>query len=213
MPSRVPRRRRGAPAGLAVALFALVTTACVCRPETEDWQAAGAAPFRTPAAAFRTFKTAVGGDDVALEFRCFSSAFRRREGISQLVYREFRERLLKEKPWLARISCATVVEETRLDEGRAEVTAEVQGLFQTVRLRIGFVREDFYELHSETELVGDDGVRLEEVVRPTRSRAGEDGLELWLPLPPGRTADEVSLIVVGREWKIDSLSASSDAEP
>lgn len=203
-------RRRRALAKLAW-LPLLVAAACTCRPTGADWLAAGAAPFASPEAAFATLRTAVGGDDPALEYRCLSAGFRRRAGLSQLAYREFRARELARQPWLRRFSCAELVELSRVDERRAVAIAEVRTLLASTRVRLELVREDFYDLFDGAEAVGGEALEdLRDAVRERASPSGTPGLALWVPLPPGRGLAEVTRISAGREWKIDAWALLDD---
>jgi hypothetical protein len=197
----------------AAALTALLAVAagCTCRPEPADVLLAGRRPFRTPERAFETFKTAIGADLKDLGYRCLSKEFRRENGITQIALRE----LLRQEPWLRRISCSEIVESRLLDDRRAEVFGKVKALFSTLRFRVGFVREDYYELHAgERELAGGPVPELSRALRPRDGPRGTPGLELWVPLPPGTGAEDVTLILAGQEWKIDSFALlDEESEP
>ncbi len=212
MTTSLPALRRVVRSALLGCALLVLGTACACKPEPADWLAAGATPFRTPELAFRTFRTALGGDEVDLEYRCLSSGFRRRNGgLTQIMYREFREDLLRQNPWLRRASCARTVETRELSERNVEVLAEASALFKTVRFRIGYVREDFYELYAGIELLEGPMVDdMADVVRELTAPSGVVGASLWLPLPPFKSAVDVTHLRVGQEWKIDSFELVTD---
>jgi hypothetical protein len=98
-----------------LALLVLPLPCCVCRPEPAELAQVLEASFRTPERTFATFQAAVAEDLQDLEYRCLSAAFRRREGVTQIVYREFRRELLAREPWLRRVSCAEVIAARELD--------------------------------------------------------------------------------------------------
>lgn len=57
--------------------------------------------FRTPKQAFRSFRTAVQGELLAEEYRCFSSLWRRQNGVTSLLrYGEARDELIERIPQL-----------------------------------------------------------------------------------------------------------------
>jgi hypothetical protein len=205
-----PARRRSA-ALVAAAVAAALLGCCVSAPEPEDWLAAGAAPFRTPEATFRTFRTALAGDAGDLEYRCWSVGFKRAHSVTQLVYLEFRKRLLEENPWARHLARAKVVETRTIAPDRVLLVAEVDAFFKTVRVHVGCVREEFFDVIGP-EFSSGDALELESVVRASDGAWGEPGLavELWVPLPEPRTLGDVSEIRVGREWKIDSLETIAE---
>jgi hypothetical protein len=187
---------------LLPALVALGAASLACaapRPEPEDWLEAG---FRTPAQAFRTYRTALAGDQPALEYRSLSADFKRREGLTQLAYREFRERLFREEPWLGSLARARVTDEIELGPGRRRLVAEVSVLFWHEVFAVDLVREGFYELWSGDTLL-DDGYA------PFRELASDapavGGLVLTLPLPASEPFETVTEARAGEEWKIDGF--------
>jgi len=217
--SALSRPGPGGPAGARAAVVGLLVAlaACVSAPRAADWLDVG---FRSPRQAFRTFQTAVAGDQADLEYRCLSRAFRRREGISSLlVYREFRERLLREAPSVRRIADAEVLELRRTGSHTAELEAEVRTLFRDVRFRVGFARQDFYELWGGERLIADGDVEFERSVAPRASASGLPGIAAWVPAPPepqgpdAGAESEPSELRLGQEWKIDSIEVLTDDGP
>jgi hypothetical protein len=179
----------------------------VSPPRVEDLLAVG---YRTPEQAFRTFQTAVRADEPELEYRCFSQDFRDRNGISKLVWREAREKLRDDFPFLRKgLTDATAVEPVvvRGDRARLRVTAHSHVI------EIGLVREDFVEVFAGGELWFDSAVPFEE---HTGIQTRADGAR-WIygqsALPSGAGAvPEFTELRFGREWKIDSFE-STDAPP
>lgn len=191
------------------ALLALVMlgASCVSAPDPIDWQAASNAPFRSPEGTFHAFKTAAAGDAPDLGYRCLSSGFRQRNGISQLVFRELMDRF----PWYGYLSRAEVIERREVGENRVEFVCDIEVLFKTTRVRFGFIREDFFEVYSGREEVDGDLQPFEELARSVQS-GGIPGFEIWIEVPPGLVAGEITEIRVGREWKIDAMELASTDE-
>jgi hypothetical protein len=99
-----------------------------------------------------------------------------------------------------------------------ELVAEVSTLWNTTRFAIGFVREDFYELFAGEEELAGDAASFSDLARERAAPSGARGVALWLPLPEGRSLEEVTLVRVGAEWKIDSFGvldeeAASESAP
>ena len=70
---------------------------CVTPPTAEELLDLG---YRSPAQAFHTLRAAIRGDLPRLEYRSLSAGFRRRNGLSQLSYREFRADWNSKNPWM-----------------------------------------------------------------------------------------------------------------
>ena len=154
-------------AHVAVALAACSLASCwVSPPRVEDLLAVG---YRTPEQTFGTFQTAVRADEPELEYRCFSQDFRDRNGISKLVWREARERLREQFPFLRKgITAAEPIEplEVRGDRARLRVATH------SYVIEVGFVREDFVEAFAGADLWFDDSIGFSEHVR---IQTGTDG--------------------------------------
>ncbi len=121
--------------------------------------------------------------------------------MGQLAFRELSDRY----PWLRYLSKAEVVEQTEIDPNRIEFLCHIEVLFKTTRIRIGFIREDFYDLYRGAELIGGDLQPFDRVTRPADSQNGRTGLAAWVPLPTGTSPDQITEVRIGREWKVDSL--------
>ena len=195
-------------AHVAVALAACSLASCwVSPPRVEDLLAVG---YRTPEQTFGTFQTAVRADEPELEYRCFSQDFRDRNGISKLVWREARENLREQFPFLRKgLTDATTVEPVLVRGQRARLCVATHSYV----IEIGFVREDFVEVFSGAELWFDDSIAFEEHTGiQTRADGGR-----WIygqsALPSGAGAvPEFTELRFGREWKIDSFE-TMDAPP
>jgi hypothetical protein len=175
-----------------------------CPPDARDWLATG---FRTPAAAFKTFQVGVGADLPSLEYRSLSAGFKRRAGISELTWREFREQLFDEQPWLARVACAEVLEEQPQSAGRVRLVARASYLWVARTFAVDLVREDFFELYAAGERASDGFIEFERVFD-----AAPDALVLRLPSTGLEELGPLSEVRVGREWKIDGF-ADLSGEP
>lgn len=178
-------------------LLATLLGACLSKPTAEAWLTVG---FHSPGQTFGTFQTALRADQPSLEYRCFGQAMKEREGITEVLYREFRDRLFSRQPWLKRAACARIVEVQPLGPGRERVIARVDTVFVDKTFAVDFVREDFYELRAGESLLEDGFTDFERLV-------AEDGdaLLVRLPLPWGAALTQVSEVRVGREWKIDGF--------
>lgn len=187
---------------LALALGALAG----CRlspPTSEAWQAVG---FRTPRQTFGTFQTALRADDPHLEYRCLAQELKAREGLNEIAYRTFREELFRENPWLKLAAEGEVIGESRSDDGRCTLVAMVSKLFVERRFKVELVREDFYELFRDGELLDDGFASFERSLAP--APPGE--LALRLPLPPDADPRALSEARLGREWKIAGFAEVKD---
>jgi len=198
----LPTRPRARSATFLTALLAWPLGACcVSPPLVSEWEAVG---FRSPSQAIATFQTAVRADAPELEYRCFSTGFRARNGISKVVWREAREELRSRHPWL-RKGLADARVEGAIDQRGDRATAQL--VTHGWHIRVGLVREDYAELWAGDRLVSD-----EENVSFARQSAAQEASDgrVWVSgsvlAPAGFTPeDEVTEVHVGREWKIDSF--------
>lgn len=202
------RPRRALPAAAlrlpAAVLVALGASACCLFRPGVDAEALAHAGFRSPERTFHTFLAAWGADLPDLEYRCLSGDFRARNRVSQLTYREFRDRLLDEHPFASWMARAEITESERLSPTRHRIRAEAFGRsFETL-----LVREDYYEVWSEDELLDDDLGRFRGWV-VADPRAGS--LDARVPLAAGVDPERVSELRVGVEWKIDDLREGGEA--
>lgn len=195
------------PWSLTLAVLAIVPlAACASRPAAEDWLDVG---FRSPRQTFRTFQTALAADSPTLEYRCLSGALKSREGLSETVWREFREELFGAIPGLRRAASAEILTIAALDPWHVRIEAEATYLFWTRRFALLFRREDFYELWSGDRLYHDDVAPFSEMVMRLPSQALLQG---FAPLPEGGDVDAVTEIRIGMEWKIDGFELLEDED-
>jgi hypothetical protein len=193
---------------LAAAVLTGLTASCLATgPSPADWQAVG---FRTPEQTFRTFRTAFATEQLDLEYRCLSDAFRTREGLDGFSYRQLRDRLEQEIPGLHHLSRAEV--RGRLERGpdRVALVARVAVLWVARWFLVELVREEYFEVWAGGERLFDGYTDFEASLR-----LDERGARPWLwaavpwepPLTPGAPEEpaELSQVVLGREWKLDGL--------
>lgn len=158
--------------------------------------------FRTPEQAFRSFQVGWRADEPDLEHRCLARAFRTREGVSRLTYREFRARIVAEEPLLRLgIADARAVGPAEVRGDRARLVLESHGR----RLAIEFVREDGVEVWAGAQCVHFGDANLEEHTQVEDLAAG--GRRLWahVELPEGVDAGGLTELRLAREWKIDGF--------
>lgn len=202
---------------VVLALGALGATGCrVPTPTPREVRDLDLARLGSPRAAFEQFATAFRGGLLDAEYECFSSAFRHRNG-GQLMYREYRDRLLEQHPrlrwalWKARV---TAVEE-RPDGRSAVLRATVPiPLARDLELTFWMVLEDYYEVWLGEKPVA-FGVGPPEEFDLLRDghllQTTDGGLALWAYIPLDRplTAEQlerISAVRLGREWRIDDFS-------
>lgn len=184
------------------ALFA----GCLAAPRAEEWLAVG---YRTPEQTFGTFQTGMKAGLPDLEYRSLSGALKRREGFSQLTYREFRSELFRARPWLKLAAQARVRSVTPLADDRVRLVAEVDTWFHDETFEVELVREEFYEIWIDGKRVADDLTSWRSLARE-KNRA----LVVTVPLPEGRTVPEIGELCAGHEWKLDGFPSltGNDAE-
>ncbi len=187
-------------AALAV-LLALLPAGCCTAPKANELLAAGKSAPRLTVAAFQTFARA---ESCEQEYRCFSSGFTRRNGLSMATYCEARERIRREQPlidWLARASNVEFVRDEAVGNGRHRIDVRVAG--RTVRIHL--VREDFWRIERSDLFV--DGLQpFETLVQIENNAAGEPVLVARLPLEAAEMDPAtITSLVVEKLWKIDDI--------
>lgn len=191
---------------------AVVAGCCVTPPTAEEILNLG---FRTPEMTFRTFQAGVRGDLPLLEYRCFSVDYRSRNRLSQLTYREFRERELASSPWFQKgVADAKILASESLEEGRHLLRVGSHGH----ELEVVFVREDFWQLWSNADRLVD---------QPLPRGGFSDSADILVNDPPLVVAsaeltpdlvdrpleelrEQFTEFRVGREWKIDHIEQPAD---
>jgi len=167
-------------------------------PSAEEFLDLG---YRSPRQAFQTLKAGIRGDLPRLEYRSLSSGFRRRNGLSQLSYREFREEWFSKNPWIKLALSQTEVLE-RTERSETEVTLRVGALGSEFLVEL--VAEDFYQLWDGEELRED--ALIDDLGALLRPEAGD-----WVARVPG-DGDSPSELRVGREWKVDGIASLEDID-
>lgn len=174
--------------------------------------------FATPRKAFESMVTAFQGELLDAEYETFSTAFVRRNRLSQHVYRDFRPELLARVPGLRWGLYRSRVEEiTHLDPRHALLVARVPvPLADDVLIHVRLVREDFYEVWAGDEILADGygpPGELDLEAQGHLSVQRTDGARyLWAradledDLPPPGLAG-VRDVRFAREWRIDDIWA------
>jgi hypothetical protein len=195
--------RRLAVAAAPLAGSALLAGCCVAPPTAEEWAAIA---YRRPEETLESFQVAVRARSPLLEYRCLSVGFRERHALSQILWREYRERWYAENPFLRKgIADARIVTSEPIGARRHRLVVESHGR----RMAVELVREDFYQVFVRGELAADELLpeqgRLERYLGARGSDRGGVLVESAVELPPGALSDEPSELRVGSEWKIDWL--------
>ena len=192
------------PLAFALALPLALGLAGACRSVTPaEVVAAQRGSARETVKAFQTYLRA---DLYEQEYGCFSSDFKRREGVSLFSYSEFRDRLAKEQPWYRLIGSAEITAERELGPARRELELAVAGQ----KLRATLVREDFFRIGWQDAY--EDGRRpAGTLVRFTEPSDSEAKMVVEFPLErSGRTVEDLSRATVERLWLIDGVELLSD---
>jgi hypothetical protein len=166
--------------------------------------------LREPLGTFQVFRTAFCADAPHLEYRCLSREFledNRIEG--QVVYREFRERLIDSEPFLR---YALAKARVGLVERTGPRTARLEARTMGRTVRVSFVREDFWEIWDDQGAL--DGATLRDFKERGHLREHPDrGREYEFSVPADALSEAEALTEVrlGREWKIRSLELVEDS--
>ncbi len=134
-------------------------------PDAETLYAAGNGGWRTPEAAFETFRVAFGADMPLLEYRCLSEEFRREQSLSYQTYRVARQKLIDANPLLALLAKAEVAESKVLGARRHRLIVEVAGR----RLQVDLIRQDEFQIYKGGLLIADGRLDFASGVRVSKS--------------------------------------------
>ncbi len=200
--SRVGASRRLASVVIACGALAggLASGACVSPPTPEAVLATG---FRSPEQTFETFKTALRGDLVDLEYRCLSAGFKSANRISLQTYGEARTELLASQPLFKLAARAKVVDTMGLpSRGRVQLLVRVSAFFVTRTFLINLVREGYYQSYDERGVIEGAPADWNAIASATGDR-----MRIELPLPAGFVLDEIGEVHAGRQWKIDGFES------
>jgi hypothetical protein len=173
---------------------------CVAAPSPEDLLATG---FRSPSQAFGTFQTALAGDHLDFNYRCFSDSFKARTGADDASFKVGLNILLAENAGMKYISEAEILSERLLDPTTAELIVELNKFFVTVRARVILKREDFFEAWSGNEIYF-DGFRS---FGESTSIYDDSPNDLFghIDVPEEKDATQITEIRIGQDWHIDSF--------
>lgn len=206
LPEPAPSRPAQAPWGrLLLACWLISFAACLCPPSQEALLAVG---YRTPRQTLETFQTFLRGDLPEREYLCFSSGFRRANGLSATGYAEGREMLFQRQPWLKLLARAEVVAERAESEEIHWI--DVRMLGRTVRVKL--VREGFFEILAGQDLLADGYAEPSELIEVAEGARG-GLLVATVPLSDSAsTVSGLSELVIASHWKIDGLVELDEAD-
>ncbi|HTF88002.1 MAG TPA: hypothetical protein VK843_06300 [Planctomycetota bacterium] len=206
------RAKAGAGAVLALLALYLAPGCCLVRPiDGKTLVEAGNNGWRTPEAAFETFRAGFAADLPELEFRSFSRAFREENRISYSTYRVARQKLIDDKPYLKLLANAEVVEGSVVSEGRHRLVVQAAGR----RFGVELVREDGFQIYSGAVFLADGPLDFERAVQvgetvtvdPAGERVPLKTLQVNLQIPEedlqGLELSSLTIVRVERVWKID----------
>lgn len=202
-------------------LLAGLMVACVA-PQPSPKQVAGIS-LGDPQSTFEAFITAQQGGLLGDEYECFSMRLRRKHGLSQHAYREFREQLLEQEPNLTWALYRARIDEVQpLGPRHVHIKAHVDlpalvGLFQDeLLIEVDLVLEDRYEVLAGNRTLAAQGGPPEEfdLVASGLLALSDNGrvltarIPLSEPLEGGRLG-EITSVEVHSRWRIDGLKVGS----
>jgi hypothetical protein len=151
------------------------------------------------------------GEILVAEYRCFSSDWKSRMGISQVGYREYRDSLLAESPHLI---WALSRARTRLKEGpgpnRATVWATFDGPWIEFSVRFQLLREAYMEVHAAGRRVVSEP--LDQTATQVRHDPDQGLLFAWIPVEDLSPGQEVETFRLETEWRIDAIELVTESE-
>lgn len=207
---RAPVGWRGVGAALLLGL------APACRVPSPSVQQGLEYGFRTPKQAFESWRTAVQGDLLVEEYRCFSRRWRARNGVTLLKYGEARDELLSEVPKLRwALYRADAPEFLDRQERSALLVARVPGPLwvSDQYLLVTLRRQGFWEVSVEdTPLEPEFGDQVEDPFRSQLFWFDEEGDRFFVIVDDfsdraeGADPDSIHLVAAGWEWKIDDFT-------
>jgi hypothetical protein len=181
-------------------VLACTLVACLTPPTPRDLVSTG---FRTPEQAFRTWRTAIAsGDLVDLEYDCISIRMKERTQMSELIYREARDELLRREPFLRMaISTTEVMDVQMIGDTHAIITSSALGNeFQIVMLR-----EDFWEAWAGDEILYDGSIPAGQFEAWLQKSDDERWATGVAPLKKPEDYEKITEIRVGQDWHIDEI--------
>lgn len=206
-PSAWSRGRRFRAAAAAAVLFCAAATGCclVRPPDAETIFAAGSNGYRTPEAAFETFRVAFGSDLPRLEYLSLSQGFRQRENVSYQTYLVARQKLLREHPLLELLAGAEVVASEAAGPRKHRLVVAVAGR----RLEVDLVREDRFQIYKGTDFLADGEAEFGAAVHVEPAPGGKlVTARVAIPADELQGVDLESLteLELVQTWKIDRFA-------
>lgn len=183
----------------------LIGLGCIVTPPEpsevwESWQKGLISPRDT----FDSFVVSLRGEILAAEYRCFSSGWKSRNGISQIGYREFRDQLINQQPHLI---WALSRAETEVDPGpgphQATVWATIPGMDEGQRIAFHMVQEAYMEVRTIGRRMVSEPIP--RVASHLRHDQDQSLLFAWIPLDENPALDDVSSFRLETEWLIDRI--------
>lgn len=179
-----------------LAALALLTASCVAPPTGADYLAVG---FRTPEQAFKSYQTAMAGDQIDLEYRCLGQEFRRANELDGMTYRVAREELLSANPFLKWVARGEIIESERLAPDRHRLLVAVKVIGEE-RFWVELQREDYFEAFVEDRSVFFGFERFEDHVFVDPE---DPSLVYGFAQAPGEVdPSRLTELSFGREWRI-----------
>jgi hypothetical protein len=176
-----------------------------------------------PQSTFEAFITAHQGGLLGVEYECFSLRLRRKHGLSQHAYREFRDQLLEQEPNLTWALYRARIDELQpLGPRRVHLKAHVDlpalvGLFQDeLLIEVDLVLEDRYEVLAGNRTLAARGGPPEEFNLQASGllALSEDGRLLTARIPlseplEGGDLGKITSVEIHSRWRIDGLKVGS----
>jgi hypothetical protein len=183
----------------------------VSPPEPQEVWNAWEEGLSSPLGTIEAFRTSLRGEILAAEYRCFSSAWKSRMGISQVGYREYRDSLLAQTPHLIwALSRASM----RLEEGRgpnrATVLATFDGPWIDFSVRFQLLREAYMEVRAAGRRVVSEP--LDQAAAQVRHDPDQGLLFAWIPVQDLSPGQEVESFRLETEWRIDAIDLATGNE-
>jgi hypothetical protein len=185
---------------------------CSSMPPTSAWVTALDKGLKEPAGTFATFRAAFCADALELEFRCLAPEFREQlGGGDHLSYREARDQLLKQEPYLRYVLAKAEVE--RIEPlGPREVRLVASAMGRTIHVRL--VREDFWEIRAKGEpLDGDYVPDASRFLETAETSQGAPVLRATVPLESAEDGAQADELEISYEWKIAGFEDADKNSP
>ena len=196
-------------AALGIAALSLAS----CRVPSPTVQQGLDYGFRTPKQAFESWRTAVQGDLLAEEYRCFSRRWKRDNGVSSLlVYGEVRDKVLSEVPQIRwAVYQAKKPELLMLNRPYAVLQARIPGplWFKDRYLVVSLFRDGYWEAFDEqSPMTARHGAEYDDIWKRKIFRYEEEydsfrvAIDDFTDETRGAAPDAMLQVRAGFQWKI-----------